>query len=188
MGHDSPVVLIRRVVCHAAGVVAVGVPPSASGSTVMTVSPRLRLRSGWPSASSVSIQTRFWASKASACAWFSQTMIAVLVAFGASATSEKLTNPGAARSRGKNSLCPRWIVGGLDEQPRTLVLSIAATACGFILALVGVIGHAAQAATPVVEVAMVSGIVTVVAEAASRFDAVPYVVAPESAASHAQAR
>ena len=48
--------------------------------------------------------------------------------------------------------------------PRALFLSIAATVCGFILALVGVIGQASHAATPVVDAAMAPSTVAVVAQ------------------------
>ena len=72
--------------------------------------------------------------------------------------------------------------------PRTLILSIAATACGFILALVAVIGQASSAATPVRSTALAPAIVSTVAEETSHGDAVAYVVTLESAASHAPAR
>ena len=74
------------------------------------------------------------------------------------------------------------------NSPRTLVLSIAATACGFLLALVGVIGHASNAATPAAELATAPGIVSTIAQDVSSFEPVPYVVAVEPVASHAQRR
>ena len=72
--------------------------------------------------------------------------------------------------------------------PRTLILSIAATACGFILALVAVIGQASSAATPVSSTTMVPAIVSTVAEETSHGDAVAYVVALEPTGSHSPAR
>ena len=74
------------------------------------------------------------------------------------------------------------------NSPRTLVLSIAATACGFILALVGVIGQASHAATSTVEGAMAPGIIAEVAQDVSHVDASTYVLALELAASRPQAR
>jgi hypothetical protein len=74
------------------------------------------------------------------------------------------------------------------NSPRTLFLSIAATACGFILALVGVIGQASNAASSAVEVAMTPGIFAEVVQDVSHVDPITYAVALESAASHLQAR
>ena len=74
------------------------------------------------------------------------------------------------------------------NSPRTLFLSIAATACGFILALVGVIGHASTASTPAVDVAMAGGIVSAVAQDIGQVDPVTFPVSLEPAASHLQAR
>jgi hypothetical protein len=72
------------------------------------------------------------------------------------------------------------------NSPRTLILSIAATAGGFILALGAVIGQASQAATPVVVVAMAPAIVSTVAQEI-RYDApVALTVALESAGSQAR--
>jgi hypothetical protein len=73
------------------------------------------------------------------------------------------------------------------NSPRTLVLSIAATACGFLLALVGIIGQASTTATPM-DVAMIPGIVSTIAQDVNSFEPVPYVVALESATSHVQGR
>ena len=56
------------------------------------------------------------------------------------------------------------------NSPRALILSIAATAASFVLALVGVIASASSAATPVAEVAMVPGSVAIVAQEV-RYDA-----------------
>jgi len=69
------------------------------------------------------------------------------------------------------------------NSPRTLVLSIAATACGFILALVTVIGQASSAATPVVA-NQASSTVAVVAQEISQVESVPYMVAWQPTASH----
>ena len=74
------------------------------------------------------------------------------------------------------------------HSPRTLILSITATGCGFLLALVGVIGAASHTAAPVVEVAMAPGIVAEVAQESSHTDPATFTVALESATSHAQAR
>ena len=65
------------------------------------------------------------------------------------------------------------------NSPRTLVLSIAATGCGFLLALVGVIGHASTAAAPAGAVAMAPSIVSAVDQDAGRFDPVTYAVAED---------
>jgi hypothetical protein len=73
------------------------------------------------------------------------------------------------------------------NSPRTLFLSIAATACGFILALVVVIGHASIASTSAVDVAMAPGIVSSVTQDTSRIDPVLYAVAPAPATSRAAA-
>ena len=67
--------------------------------------------------------------------------------------------------------------------PRTLCLSIAATACGFILTLVGVVGPASIAPTPAVGAATAPGLVSAMAQDVSHFDPVAFVVAPEPAAS-----
>jgi hypothetical protein len=74
------------------------------------------------------------------------------------------------------------------NNPRTLVLSIAATACGFILALAAVIGQASHAATPLVEVAMTPAIVSSVAQEISQVESVTWTVAWEPAASQAGSR
>ena len=74
------------------------------------------------------------------------------------------------------------------NSPRTLFLSIAATACGFILALTVVIGQASIASTAAVDVAMAPGIVSPGAQNTSRIDPVPYTVSLEPSASHLQAR
>ena len=72
------------------------------------------------------------------------------------------------------------------NSPRTLVLSIAATGCGFLLALVGVIGAASNAAAPAgavamapSAVAMAPSIVSAVDQDAGRFDPVTYAVAED---------
>jgi hypothetical protein len=72
----------------------------------------------------------------------------------------------------------------LTNSPRTLFLSIAATACGFILALVGAIGQASNAASPAVEVAMTPGTVAQVVRDVSHVDPITYEVALDAAASH----
>ena len=74
------------------------------------------------------------------------------------------------------------------NSPRTLILSIAATAGGFILALGAVIGQASHATTPVVEVAMTPAIVSTVAEEISQVESVAWAVAWEPAASQAGGR
>ena len=74
------------------------------------------------------------------------------------------------------------------NSPRTLFFSIAATACGFILALVGVISQASNAASPVVEVAVSPAIVAEVVQDVSHVDPITFAVALESATSHPQAR
>ena len=74
--------------------------------------------------------------------------------------------------------------------PRILLLSIAATVCGFILALVGVIGQASIAHTPAGGTARAPGIVSAVTQDVSHGDPVPFAVALEPAARrpHARAR
>ena len=67
-------------------------------------------------------------------------------------------------------------------KPRTLLLSIAATACGFILTLVGVAGPAPTPSTPVVGAATAPGLVSAVAQDPSRFYQVTFAVAREPAA------
>jgi hypothetical protein len=74
------------------------------------------------------------------------------------------------------------------NSPRTLFLSIAATGCGFILALVGIIGQASHAATPAVDVAMAPGIIAEVAQEISAAEPVHFTVALESAARLSQTR
>jgi hypothetical protein len=76
------------------------------------------------------------------------------------------------------------------HSPRTLILSIAATACGFLLALVAVIGQASHVSTPVAEVTLPPGIVAAVAQDVRHAEPVPYVVGVEPATSrpHAQTR
>jgi len=74
------------------------------------------------------------------------------------------------------------------NSPRTLFLSIAATACGFILVLVVVIGQASIASTSAVGVAMAPGIVSTVAQDTSHIGPVTYTVSLEPAASHLQAQ
>jgi hypothetical protein len=71
--------------------------------------------------------------------------------------------------------------------PRALCLSLAATVCGFILALAAVIGQASQAASPAVEMALTPRTVSVVAQELSHDAPVAWTVAWEPAASH-QAR
>ena len=70
------------------------------------------------------------------------------------------------------------------NRPRILFLSIAATARGFILALVGVIAQASHAASPAVEVAMTPGTVAEVVQDVSHVDPITYAVALDAAASH----
>jgi len=67
--------------------------------------------------------------------------------------------------------------------PRTLLLSIAATACSFTLALIGVAGPAPIASTRTVGAATASGLIAAVAEDASRLDPIMFAVTPEPAAS-----
>ena len=50
------------------------------------------------------------------------------------------------------------------NSPRALVLSIAATACSFVIALVGVIASASSGSTPAADVALVPGSVAIVAQ------------------------
>ena len=73
------------------------------------------------------------------------------------------------------------------HSPRTLILSIAATGCGFLLALVAVIGQASHTSTPVAVLAMSPGIVATVEEV-RHAEPVSYVVAFASETSYAQAR
>jgi hypothetical protein len=68
--------------------------------------------------------------------------------------------------------------------PRALFLSLAATVCGFALALAVVIGGASSAATPVVETAMASSTVAVVAQEISQVESVPFTIALGAAASY----
>ena len=67
--------------------------------------------------------------------------------------------------------------------PRTLLLSIAATACGFILSLASVAGPAPIAPAPETGTELAPGFVSAVARDASRFAPVTFTVAIESAAS-----
>ena len=67
--------------------------------------------------------------------------------------------------------------------PRTLLLSIAATACGFVLTLVGVAGPAPMAPTPGVGDAAAPALVSLVAQDTSRVDPATFAVALEPAAS-----
>jgi hypothetical protein len=67
--------------------------------------------------------------------------------------------------------------------PRTLLLSIAATACGFILTLVGVAGPVPVSGEGAVGAAIGPGLVSALAQDASRFDPVTFAVAREPAAS-----
>src|SRR5688500_15898301 len=67
--------------------------------------------------------------------------------------------------------------------PRTLLISIATTACGFILALVGATGPASTAPPPAVSTSTAPGLVSAVSQDASRFDPVTFVVAREPDAS-----
>ena len=67
--------------------------------------------------------------------------------------------------------------------PRTLLLSIAATACGFILTLVGVAGPAPIAPTPAVGAPTVPGLVSAVTQDASGFDPARFAITLDPAAS-----
>jgi hypothetical protein len=67
--------------------------------------------------------------------------------------------------------------------PGTLLLSIAATVCDFVLTLVAVAGHASIAPTPAVGAAMAPGIVAAVDQDVSHSDAVTFTVALAPAAS-----
>ncbi len=67
--------------------------------------------------------------------------------------------------------------------PRTLLISIATTACGFILTLVGATGPASTAPTPAVSASTAPGLIPAVSQDASRFDPVTLVVAREPDAS-----
>lgn len=68
--------------------------------------------------------------------------------------------------------------------PCALLLSIAATVCGFIITLVAVVGQASIAPTPAGGTAMAPGIVSTVVQEVSHVDPVTFVVAVEPAASH----
>ena len=70
--------------------------------------------------------------------------------------------------------------------PRALLFSLAATVCGFIFAIVVVADQASSTPTSAVDVAMAPGHVSVVAQDVSDFNAVPFTVALEPAASHLQ--
>ena len=67
--------------------------------------------------------------------------------------------------------------------PHMLLLSLAATVCGFVLALVAVIGQASNSATPVAESALAPSSVVVVAQEVNHVDSVAYAVALAPAAS-----
>ena len=69
------------------------------------------------------------------------------------------------------------------SNPRTLLLSIALTACGFIVALVGVAGPVPTAGVGAAGDATGPSLVSAVAQDASRFDPVTFAVAWEPAAS-----
>ena len=67
--------------------------------------------------------------------------------------------------------------------PRTLLLSIAATACCFILTLVGLARPAPIAPAPAVAAATVPGVISAVTLDTDRFDRATLVIAPELAES-----
>jgi hypothetical protein len=67
--------------------------------------------------------------------------------------------------------------------PFTLVLSMAGTACMFIIALVGIIADAASAPTPAAGATMAPSIVSAVAQEVRHGEPVLYTVALEPAAS-----
>jgi hypothetical protein len=68
--------------------------------------------------------------------------------------------------------------------PFALLLSMAGTACIFIIALVGIIADATIAPTPAAGATMAPRIVSAVAQDVSHGDPVAYTVALEPAASH----
>ena len=72
--------------------------------------------------------------------------------------------------------------------PYALLLSIAGTACMFIIALVGIIADASSAPMPAIETAMASSTVATVAQDVRQVDPVAYTVALEPAASRARGR
>ena len=72
--------------------------------------------------------------------------------------------------------------------PRTLLLSIAATACGFIFTLVVVAGQASLAPTPAGGASMAPRIAETVAQDVRQVAPVAYTVALEPAAGSPQAR
>jgi len=74
------------------------------------------------------------------------------------------------------------------NSPRALLISIAATACSFIIALVGIIGAASHAATPTGAVSTAPAIVSTVAQDVHHVEPVTWTLAVESVASHPQTR
>src|SRR5215217_9752374 len=70
------------------------------------------------------------------------------------------------------------------NSPRALLISIAATACSFIIALVGIIGAASHAATPTGAVSTAPAIVSTVAQDVRHVDPVIWTLALEPVASH----
>jgi hypothetical protein len=66
------------------------------------------------------------------------------------------------------------------SNPRTLLLSIAATACGFVFTLVGVAGLAPTAGVAALGAAASPGLVSAVVQDASSIDPVTFAVARES--------
>ena len=74
------------------------------------------------------------------------------------------------------------------HSPRTLILSIAATGCGFLLALVAVIGQASPSAPPAAAVALAPGIVTAGVQDERSVPALPFTLALDPAPSHTPGR
>ena len=72
--------------------------------------------------------------------------------------------------------------------PHALVLTLAATLCSFILALVAVVGRRVYPAHTRGGAAMIPSTVAVVAQEVSHADPVPFTVAREPATSRPQAR
>ena len=73
------------------------------------------------------------------------------------------------------------------NSPRALLFSIAATACSFIIALVGIIAAASNAATPAVAIEAAPAIVSTVAQDVRDIEPVTWMVAVEPVTSHSPA-
>ena len=68
------------------------------------------------------------------------------------------------------------------NSPHALILSLAATVCGFALVLVLIASQASHAATPVVEVALAPTTVSIVAQEVTLVDSIAWTVALDPAA------